>query len=132
MREYGKSVWNTDIVNRGGQDDVVNFLECSKKYKGDIITNPPYKYCTQFILKALDLVEDGHKVAMFLKLTTLESQERYEKIFSHFPPKYIYVYVKRIACYKNGNQSNSQSAVAYAWFVWVKGSKTEPIVRWLK
>lgn len=23
------------------------------------------------------------------------------------------------------------SAVAYAWFVWLKGSKNEPILRWL-
>lgn len=23
------------------------------------------------------------------------------------------------------------TAVAYAWFVWLKGSKTEPILRWL-
>ena len=131
MKQYGKYVWNTDIINRGGQDDIVDFLSCTKKYKGDIITNPPYKYCTEFILKALELVEDGHKVAMFLKLTTLESQKRYEKIFKNYPPKTIYVYVKRIACYKNGNFNSSESAVAYAWFVWVKGLKSDPVIKWI-
>lgn len=77
------------------------------------------------------MVEDGHKVAMFLKLTTLESQKRYEKIFKNYPPKTIYVYVKRIACYKNGNFNSSESAVAYAWFVWVKGLKSDPVIKWI-
>lgn len=115
----------------GGQDNIINFLEYSGKYNGDIITNPPYKFCHQFILKALEVIEVGHKVAMFLKLTTLEGQKRYNLIYSKFPPKTIYVYVKRIGCYKNGDTNISDLAVAYAWFVWVKGSKTDPVIKWI-
>ena len=108
----------------------MDFLKQEKTFKGDIITNPPYKYCTEFILKALELVEEGHKVAMFLKLQTLEGQDRYKKVFSKFPPKTIYVYTKRIQCAKNGNFQGT-SAVCYAWFVWVKGYKGDPVIKWI-
>ena len=131
MREFGKSVWNTDIIDRGCQDDIVDFLTCHKTYFGDIITYPPYKYCTEFILKALELVAENHKVAMFLKIQTLESQERYEKIFSKYPPRTIYVYTKRKMCGMNGDFKGS-SAVCYAWFVWHKGFKGDPVIKWLK
>ena len=102
----------------------------NKKHTIDIITNPPYKYCSEFILKSLDCIEEGHKIAMFLKLTTLEGQKRYEEIYSKFPPKTIYVYSKRKECAKNGKFGNS-SAVCYAWFVWVKGYQGDTVLKWI-
>ena len=132
LRELGYCVWSSDLVDRGCQDDIIDFLkeEPRHKYKGDIITNPPYKYATEFILKALDIVETGHKVAMFLKLTTLEGQDRYNKLFKKYPPKTIYVYTKRIECAKNGEFKGS-SAVCYAWFVWEKGIDSSPVIKWI-
>ena len=139
MVELGKNVFSTDLVDRGYEDSTsgVNFLEIETGpdkpvFEGDIITNPPYKYITEFILKAIDLVQDGHKVAMFCKLTTLESQKRYDDIFSKYPPKTIYVFSKRIPCYKNNDRSSYQSsAIAYAWFVWEKGFLGNPIIKWI-
>lgn len=132
LRELGYCVWSSDLVDRGCQDDIIDFLkeEPRHKYKGDIITNPPYKFATEFILKALDIVETGHKVAMFLKLTTLEGQDRYNKLFKKYPPKTIYVYTKRIECAKNGEFKGS-SAVCYAWFVWEKGIDSSPVIKWI-
>lgn len=93
LRSYGYCVYSSDIINRGAQDEILDFLKynSSVKWLGDIITNPPYRYCTEFILKALDSVKEGAKVAMFLKLTTLEGQTRYKKIFKNNPPIYIYI-----------------------------------------
>lgn len=51
----------------------------------DIITNPPYKFAREFVEKALEVVADGQKVAMFLKLTFLEGQARRE-LFRRCPP----------------------------------------------
>ena len=134
LKEYGYNVWSTDLVNRGCQDELIDFISplynTIESWDGDIITNPPYKYCTEFILTALDKVKDGHKVAMFLKLTTLEGQDRYEKIYSKYPPKYIYIYSKRIQCAKNG-EFKGTSAVCYAWFVWEKGYIGETILKWI-
>ena len=139
MIELGKRVYSTDLIDRGYEDCVsgVNFLEVETGpekpiFQGDIITNPPYKYITEFILKALELVQEGHKVAMFCKLTTLESQKRYDDIFSKYPPKTIYVFSKRVACYKNDDRTKYQSsAVCYAWFVWEKGFSGDPIIKWI-
>jgi hypothetical protein len=122
-------VYSTDLIDRGYQDDLVDFLSATKKFDGDIITNPPYKYCTEFILKGLELTKN--KVAMFLKLQTLESQKRYDQIFSKYPPKSVYVFVNRIECGKNGKFTGS-SAVCYAWFVWEKEYKGDTILKWIK
>lgn len=130
LRYHGYSVWSSDLIDRGHQDNLVDFLKCSKSYLGDIVTNPPYKYCTEFILKALELIEPGHKVCFFLKLTTLESADRYEKIFKNYPPIRIHVYSRRIQCAKNGEFKGS-SAVCYAWFVWEKGFSGKPTIDWL-
>ena len=89
LREKGFNVFSTDLIDRGEQDEIIDFLKCNKKFNGDIITNPPYKYVSEFILKALELTDN--KVAMFLKLTTLEGQSRYNKIYKNYPPQYIYI-----------------------------------------
>lgn len=97
----------------------------------DIITNPPYVLAKDFAMHALDISADGVKVAMFLKLTFLESQER-KTFFQKYPIKYLYVFSKRMNCAKNGEfEKYSSNAVAYGWFVWVKGFKGEPIIRWI-
>lgn len=126
--KYGHSVYGTDIIDRGWLGTrIVDFLnyEPKEEVDMDIVTNPPYKYCSEFILKALQCVKPGRKVCMFLKLTTLEGQKRYEQIYSKYPPRAIYVYSKRKQCAKNG-KFGSSSAVCYAWFVWEKGRKPEP------
>lgn len=102
-----------------------------EKWDGDIITNPPYKYAKEFTKNALELLEENHKLAMFLKLTFLESSARLE-LFKEYPPKTIYVYSKRALCAKNGEfEKYPSSAVAYAWFIWKKGYKGNPIIKWI-
>lgn len=73
---------------------------------------------------------DGHKVAMFLKLTFLEGKAR-KQLFQKYPPKTIYVFSSRVCCGKNGVFDRKNNAVAYAWFVWEKGFQGDPIVRWV-
>ena len=132
LSRRGYTVRSTDLVDRGYGEGGVDFLEQTEPWNGDIITNPPYKYAQEFIEHALDLVGDGHKVAMFLKLTFLESRKR-QKLFRRHPPKYIYVFVKRVNCRKNGEfeKYTSNSRAVYSWFVWEKGFKGEPVVRWI-
>lgn len=137
LNELGYKVKCSDIIDRGyAGTEIIDFLKAEPKIveggEIDIITNPPYKYCSEFILKALETINDGRKVAMFLKLTTLESQKRYDEIFSKYPPQTIYVFVKRIECAKNGDfDKYSGSAVCYAWFVWEKGNYNETKIKWV-
>lgn len=130
LKEHGYIVKQSDIIQRIEGVDIIDFLKTNETFDGDIITNPPYKFCTEFILKALELIKEGNKIAMFLKIQTLEGQERYKKIFSKYPPRKIYVFIKRIQCAKNGLFKGS-SAVCYAWFIWEKGYKGHTIIDWL-
>lgn len=134
LKEYGYLVAGSDIVDRGYPGTIVqDFLkiEDTFKWKGDILTNPPFKYALDFIKKSLAVIEDGHKVVMFLKLTFLEGQGR-KQFYKETPPKYVYVFSERQTCYINGDFSEKKgSTVCYCWYIWEKGYKGEPVIRWL-
>ena len=140
LKQYGKNVYSTDLINRGYQDEIIDFLDATQcnAFKGttfDILTNPPYKYAKEFVLKGLELLQDGDKCFMFLKLTFLEGKARYKELFSKYPPKKIYVFSERVLCAKNGKfkemKESGGSAVAYAWFVWEKGYKGTTEISWV-
>ncbi len=127
----GKLAKATDLIDRG-YGDVENFLLCSESYRnGDIVTNPPYIYAQQFVEHALSLVDTGRYVCMFLKVLFLEGKAR-KKLFNQYPPKTVYISSSRINCAKNGDfKSYTSSAIAYAWFVWLKGYQGKTIVEWI-
>lgn len=130
LEKNGYNVIGTDLVYRGyGDKESLDFLEETlEDFEGDIITNPPYKYALEFVKKALNSVQDGHKVAMFLKLQFLEGKER-KQFFLENPPKIVYVSSSRLKCAINGDFKDiKSSAVSYAWFVWEKGFKGDPII----
>ncbi len=131
LLKHGYIVRSTDLIDRGYGTSGIDFLKEDVKAQGDIITNPPYRYATEFILKALELVEEGHHVYMFLKLTALEGQKRYKNIYSKYPPKTVYVFSKRVNCWKNGEPDDEGSAVAYAWYVWEKGYTGPTTLKWI-
>lgn len=125
----GYDVKATDLIDRGYGVSDIDFLKCYDKFEGDILTNPPYKYALEFVEHALELIPKGNKVIMFLKLTFLEGQER-RRLFDTMQLSKVYVFSKRQQCAKNGIFTGS-SAVAYAWFVWIKGSNDAPIIEWI-
>ena len=134
FEKAGYNVNSTDLVDRGYGLPHINFLMSDRYFDGDIITNPPYKYAQQFIERALALIPDGNKVAMFLKLQFMEGKAR-KKLFTKHPPKTIYVSSSRLLCAKNAEFemmiAGGGSAVAYAWYVWVKGFKGTTEVKWI-
>ena len=141
LKQNGYEVLSTDLIDRGyGEARSLDFLNIKKEtidelntfHNQDIVTNPPYKYALEFVLKALELVDEGNKVAMFLKLQFLEGKKRRELLFDKYPPKIIYVSSARLNCAKNGDfDSYGSSAIAYAWFVWEKSYKGDTIIKWI-
>ena len=105
----------------------MDFLQQNQGFQGDIVTNPPYKYAQEFIEKALELIPEGNKVCMFLKVQFLEGKKR-RLLYDTNPPKRIWVSSSRIPCGKNGDFKSS--AVAYAWYVWEKGYHGDTIIKW--
>lgn len=127
----GYNVTSYDLIDRGYGDGVMDFLSDDiQSWHGDIITNPPYKFAKQFVEKSLDIIPEGNKVAMFLKLLFMESQGR-KDLFINNPPKVIYVSSSRLSCAKNGDFTQREgSAIAYAWYIWEKGYKGDTVVKW--
>ena len=140
LAEHGYQVKSSDIIDRGLAGMLIqDFFKVTKQdvendIQRDIITNPPYKYAKDFVEHALDISNQGTKIAMFLKLTFLESKARKE-LFMKYPPKVVYVSSSRLQCAKNGDfekyGKGVGTSVAYAWFIWEKGFKGNPIIKWI-
>ena len=139
------NITGIDIVDRGYPNTIVHdYLTWETDKKFDcIITNPPYSLAKEFVEKSMSLLNDGYgedgysngQLIMFLKIQFLEGVKRKE-LFEKYPPKYIYVFRNRMATWNNGepldpNGKRWATTMCHAWFVWEKGSTTEPIVRWL-
>lgn len=135
LKAHGYNVRSSDLFDRGYEGtETLDFLNANKENTFDIITNPPYKFAKEFVEHALDISADGTTVAMFLKLTFLEGKAR-KKLFEKYPPQTVYVSSARLQCAKNGDfykyGKGVGTAVAYAWFVLVKGYQGCPQIKWI-
>lgn len=126
-----------DLVDRGYPNtQIQDFLEYKPEKEWDVIvTNPPYSLAAEFVMKSMECLKDGGILAMFLKVQFLEGQGR-KNLFTKYPPKYVYVFRKRIGPWRNGEEFDEKgkswaSTMCFAWFVWKKGNQNEPIIRWL-
>lgn len=137
LKDYGYNVYSYDLIYRGyGNKQEFDFLEdilpmYDNNILFDIITNPPYKDAEAFVRRSIEVIPNNCKVAMFLKLQFLEGQAR-RKLFDVCPPKVVYVSSARLQCAKNAEfEKYGNNAQAYAWFVWQKGFKGDPIIKWI-
>jgi hypothetical protein len=131
LENLNYEVMSTDLVNRGYGTQCDFFVMCKTDVaERDIITNPPYRLATEFCKHALEIVDSGHSVIMYLPLTFLESKERYQ-LFLQWPLHSIYVHSSRQGCGKGGGEFVNGGARAYAWFVWKENYKGESILKWI-
>lgn len=130
LKTAGYEVVSRDLIDRG-YGEVADFLAIDNlAWDGNIVTNPPYRYAQEFVEKALSIIPEGKKVAMFLKLTFLEGKAR-RHLFRTTPPIRVWCSSSRLKCAMNGDFSSmNSSAQAYAWFIWEKGYKGETIIKW--
>lgn len=129
----GYNVRSSDLIVREYPCEQYDFLGITnqKLWDGDIITNPPYKLSTEFVYKAMNLLPNGNKLAMFLPIQFLESKTRKE-LFKQFPPMKLYVSSSRLICAKNGEFEKYNSAVkCYAWYIWQQGYSGPTIIKWI-
>jgi len=126
-----------DIVDRGYPNtEVADYLTYSSDEKFDLImTNPPYSLGQEFVNKSMSMLSKGGYLIMFLKIQFLEGMKR-KPMFNKYPPKYIYVFRKRMGTWRNGEEfdddgKHRSTTMCHAWFVWQDGFSGEPIVRWI-
>ena len=127
--KHGHNVKSTDLINRDYGISGIDFLKETEIFDGDLITNPPYIYAEEFVRKGMELIPKGNKIAMFLKLTFLETKGR-KKLFKDFPPKIVYISSSRLGCAKNGDMDSMGNAVCYCWYIWEVGYEGETILKW--
>jgi len=139
LQNNGYNVLSTDLYDRGFGEGNIDFLQLNKNnirkewtpYLNCIFTNPPYAMSKTFVEKALDLVNDNGLVIMFLKTTFLETKGRL-KLFKKHKLKYVWQYVNRQGCGKNGGVFKNGGAAAYAMFIWDKSYDGLPQIDWIE
>ncbi|MBD5332200.1 MAG: NAD(P)-dependent oxidoreductase [Bacteroides sp.] len=130
LRSRGYKVRESDILTRGRNIQKLDFLLCDEHFDGDIITNPPYKIATSIIRRAMEVVTEGNRVAMWLRILYLESLER-KQLFEEYPPQQVWISSKRIPCAMNGDFEHiSSSAQGYMWLIFQKGCRDETKIGW--
>ncbi len=56
LADCGHNVKAQDLYDYGFGESGVDFLKYRDKFNGDIITNPPYKFATEFVMHALEII----------------------------------------------------------------------------
>lgn len=94
-----------DIADRGYNNVIVqDFMQYDTDRRFDcIMTNPPYEIAMEFAKKGMELLKPNGKMCMFLKIQFLEGRKRRE-FFDEYPPRYIYVFEKRMGTWRNGEE----------------------------
>ena len=131
LKANGYEVRSSDLVDRGYGEGGVDFLSPSiVEWAGAIVSNPPYKFAQEMVEKALAIIPQGQKVAMFLKTLFLEGKSR-KRLFETNPPIRVLVSSSRLKCAMNGEfDAMGGSAVSYSWFIWEKGFKGDTVIKW--
>jgi len=67
IAQFGKLAFASDKYDyRYGS--LIDFLTYNGTWDGDIVTNPPYSLCIDFIYKGYSLLKEGRKLALLLPL----------------------------------------------------------------
>lgn len=128
LEAAGHEVWRSDLYSRGYDNiEEIDFLKFQGKWDGDIVTNFPYSNATAFVRKAMEVLEPGRKLFVWLRILYLESKER-KKLFEEFPPLRVWISSRRIPCGKEGQFG--ASAQGYAWYVMSPDYKGDTILKW--
>ena len=119
-KRYPCQVYSTDLYDHGYEfaHTGINFLMTynAEKQWNNIITNPPYNEAENFIHKALSIV--NHKAAFLLRLSFLEGEKRYKRLFAKSPPVRVWAFSERITFYPAGAEIKGSGTLAYGWFIW--------------
>lgn len=129
LEETGRSVFSSDLHNRGYGESGRDFLVSSRR-ADNIVTNPPYNSAEGFV--AAGVKNASRKFALLLRLAFLEGANRANTIFANAPPSRVWVFSERITFYPSGVEPKGTGTTAYAWFVWDKEAPSRTELKWFK
>lgn len=133
LARHNFKVISSDVIERDYKlDFVCDFFNNDIDVNAtQIVTNPPYKYADDFIVKCLSANKPDF-LGVFLPIRYLEGKKRYMQIYSKYKPSDVIVFAKRLGCYKDSDVKNGVviteygigSAVAYMWLCFTKNKTT--------
>lgn len=132
LRAAGYRVHATDLVSRGcpdsraGEDFLMPFPVPPDL--GGVVTNPPFKLAREFVERGLLVAP---YVAMLLRLGFLEGADR-RPWFERGCLARVHVSSRRLPMmHRDGWEGKkSGSSMSFAWFVWDRRHRGEPVIRW--
>jgi hypothetical protein len=128
LRAAGHDVVATDLIDRGCPNSLggINFLKPlpARPVVDGIVTNPPFRWAQSFITQGL---EYAPYVVMLLRLQFLEGAKRREWLKTSGLAR-VHVSSRRLPMmHRDGwDGPKSTSAVAFAWFVFLRDHKGAP------
>lgn len=145
LAEYFASVRQSD-VHQYGSNIVADFtlapmvadeIGCADF----VVTNPPFTLALDFIRAATASARKGF--AMLVRGAFLEGADRYQQLWSVFPPAYVLHFAERVVMLENRlvqagkvdpfaekTGTKASSATAYVWLVWL-GGRFDTRTRWI-
>ena len=135
LKDNGYNVYASDLIDRG-YGEIKDFLKQDNfHFNGDILTNPPFRFAEDFVKKGFEVLTEGRRIILLLKIQFLETKSRKE-LFQNYPLEYVIVNSERICCAKDGefdkyfkkrNGRYVGGTQLYAWYVFKKTEiKMEP------
>jgi len=127
LEAHGYETVATDLVYRGWGEGNHDFLTSSLR-SDNIITNPPYNLCDQFI--ELSVARTTKKVCLLTKLQILEGTKR-KVLFERLPLARVWVFSKRLTMTRHGQPMKNSGMIAFCWIVFEHGYQGRPMLGWL-
>ena len=138
LAEHFKTVVASDVHDYGAGYPVEDYLFGPADFTPTTqftITNPPFRLAEQFIARALARSSIG--VAMIVRSSFLEGQDRYKTLFSQEPPTHVLQFTERVGMFrgrmvrvgdpdpanidpKTGEPRKASTATSYCWLVWLR------------
>lgn len=122
----GYEVISSDLIDRGYGEGGRDFMMEWAPRAPNIATNPPFRWASEFIDRALMLTTG--KVALFLRLAFLEGVGRpgiegRKAMFERTPLARVWVMSRRVQIQRGrlAGEGDTNGVMAFAWFVWEHG-----------
>jgi len=142
LGEFFDAVHATDVFEYGypGQDGCADFLIDWGQDVPDVdwvITNPPFRLAADFVRQGLRVARRG--VAVFVRMSFVEGQGRYDALFRDTPERWVMPFVERAVLWsgvlldpdvpiRRWNEKQQKwviekptTATSYAWLIWTLG-----------
>lgn len=120
-------VESTDLASYGFGRSGIDFLHTKLLRRPNIVTNPPFKLWQQFARHSLALGAD--KVALLGRLLLLEGWER-SQFFQETKLARVWVVGRGKMLPPGAEDKGHSGMICFAWFVWERGYRGHPTVRW--